>query len=63
MFTKDEAAAIEESRSAAWFAVEVTLGGLALHFVFGTLPAILFIGGWLWGEIRRQPSGDEEEIG
>ena len=47
MALQDEAVEIEASRSDAWFAVKVMLGGLALHFVFGTLSAILFFAGYL----------------
>jgi len=47
---QDEAKAIEESRSTAWFAVKVMLGGLVLHFIFGTLPTILFFAGYLYAK-------------
>ena len=47
---QDEAKAIEGSRSTAWFAVKVMLGGLVLHFIFGTLPTILFFAGYLYAK-------------
>jgi hypothetical protein len=62
MAPQDEAAAIEASRSDAWFAVKVMLGGLALHFVFGTLPVILFFAGYLLCGSRLQLSLDGDDI-
>jgi hypothetical protein len=38
----------DEDRPDPWFVVQVFLGALSLHFVFGTMPAILFFAGWLW---------------
>ena len=55
-----EQQAIEDSRAEAWFAVKVALGGLLIHYMFGTPAAIMFFFGWWWGETRRKPvSGDE----
>jgi hypothetical protein len=42
----------------AWFAVRVAPGGLAIHFVFGTVAAIVFLAGWLWG-VRNLPEPEE----
>lgn len=50
MNSQNELKEIEESRSAVWFAVKVMLGGLAIHFIFGTLPAILFFAGYLYAK-------------
>ena len=60
MTSRDEAAAIETSRSDAWFAVKVMLGGLAIHFVFGTLPVILFFAGYLLCGSLLQSSEEDD---
>ena len=49
---KEEKEAIEVSRSDAWFAVKLGLGMLAIHYALGTVAAIAFAAGWLWGNWR-----------
>jgi hypothetical protein len=41
--------ASEAASADAWFAVRLGLGMLAIHYAFGTLAAIAFMAGWLWG--------------
>lgn len=62
MMPQDEAAVVEANRSDAWFAVKVMLGGLAIHFIFGTLPVILFFAGYLLCGSKLQFSPDENDI-
>jgi hypothetical protein len=54
---------IAERRADAWFAVEIALGGLLIHYVLGTPAAIMFLAGWWWGEARRRfpPGGDQDD--
>lgn len=58
--TDEEKISIEASRSDAWFALEVAAGMLAVHYVFGTVAAIMFLAGWLWGVRNR--GGPPEDV-
>jgi len=42
---------------AAWFAVKVALGAVAVNYVLGPMVVIVFLAGWWWG-IRNLPEED-----
>ena len=58
--TDEERISIEASRSDAWFALKIALGMLAVHYALGTVAAIMFLAGWLWGERNR--GGPPEDV-